>query len=278
MTRPRQRLTQLKEKSPHSRSGDDATHCRVTRSGIRVARADSSGPAGRKRLRYARRVSRLLACPFCRELFSQGETDGVCPECGVKLEPMEKLPPSPEAMAEAMELVGSVPPEDQRLPWSYWGRGRGALLLLALAGLGAFFAPWVDMTLPDEVSISGFDLARGRAGWLWGGAVAWFVSLPLVWTRRTVMQMRGVRVIVTLFAAMTLGETLMLVSRPPGGNSLVPVALSWGWGLYASAAISLAGMYFGARFGGRLDTTQPAQSPADSSDTGSETSAGKTLH
>jgi hypothetical protein len=223
-------------------------------------------------------VSRLLACPFCRELFSQGETDGVCPECGVRLEPMEKLPPSLEALNEDAELLGPTPPEDEVLPWAYWGRGRGPLLLLALAGLGAFFAPWVEMTLPEEVSISAFDLARGRAGWLWGGAVAWFVTLPLVWTRRSVMRMRGVRIIVTLFAAMTLGETLMLVSRPPGGSSLVPVAFSWGWGLYASAAISLLGMYFGARFGGRLDDLGPAKESTNSSPSGDETSAGKTVH
>ena len=236
------------------------------------------GPAALRRLRYAHGVSRLLACPFCRELFSQGETDGVCPECGVKLEPMEKLPPSLEAMADEVETFGPTPAEDEVLPWTFWGRGRGALILLALAGLGAFFAPWVDMTLPEQLSISGFDLARGRAGWLWGGAIAWFVSLPLVWTRRSVMRMRGVRIIVTLFASMTLGETLMLMSRPPGGSSLVPVAFSWGWGLYASAAISLAGMYFGARFGGRLDQQRLAPTPAHTCSAGDETSAGRTLH
>jgi hypothetical protein len=196
----------------------------------------------------------------------------------VKLEPMEKLPPSPEAIADEVEMLGATPPEDEVLPWTYWVRGRGALLLLALAGLGAFFAPWVDMTLPEQMSISGFDLARGRAGWLWGGAIAWFVSLPLVWTRRSVTQMRGVRIIVTLFAAMTLGETLMLVSRPPGGSSLVPVAFSWGWGLYASAAISLAGMYFGARFGGSLERRGAATRPADAGNTRGASSAGQTLH
>jgi hypothetical protein len=164
------------------------------------------------------------------------------------------LPPSLEAIAEAIERGEELtPPGHRTLPWTYLGRCRGPLLLLSLAGLLAFFAPWVLMTRPEDAVISGFDLARGRAGWLWGGAVAWFIMFPLVLTRRTIAQMRGVRVITALFAAMTLGEVAMLVALPPSGSRYVAVQYSWGWGLYASGAISLLAIFFAARFGGRLD-------------------------
>lgn len=201
---------------------------------------------------YASPVSRLLACPFCRELFPEGETER-CPECGVDLRNMESLPPSLDALAEEVEAGEVVPPEDRLLPWNFFGRGRGALLVLSLLGLALFFAPWVEMRAPELMSISAFDLARGRAGWLWGGAVGWFIMLPLVWTRRTIYKMRGVRIVCALFAAMTLGEVGMLLSLPPKGSRYLHVDFSWGWGLWASAAVSLLAIAVAARFGGRID-------------------------
>jgi hypothetical protein len=198
-------------------------------------------------------VARLLACPFCRDLHAAGETDGTCPVCGVALQAMEKLPPSFEVAQEEAAELDRIPLEDRRLPWSFVGRGRGALLGLSALGLFAFFMPWVVMTKPELAALSGFDLARGRAGWLWGGAVGWFMMLPLVWTRRTIMQMRGVRIITALFAALTLGEVLMLLALPPQGGGRVPIAFSWGWGLQASLAISVLAVFCAARLGGRID-------------------------
>ncbi len=141
-------------------------------------------------MRYALRVARLLACPFCRSLFAGTETRQ-CPECGVKLVPMENLPESLDVAADELEAGEIVLPEQRRLPWNYFGRNRGALLLIALLGLGLFFAPWVELRMPEFSVRSGFDLARGRAGWLWGGAAGWLVTLPLVWTRRTIQRLRG---------------------------------------------------------------------------------------
>src|SRR4030095_826946 len=115
---------------------------------------------------------------------------------------------------------------------------KGVLLLLGLLGLVAFFLPWVEMTQPEIASYSAFDLARGRAGWLWGGAVGWFILLPLVWTRRTIYDMRGVRIICGVSAAMTLVEVLMMVGLPPQGNRLVHIEFSWGTGLYASGVVA----------------------------------------
>ena len=142
-------------------------------------------------------------------------------------------------------------PEDEPLAWSYWGRGRGALLVLSALGLALFFAPWVRIELPEIAVRSGFELARGRAGWLWGGATGWVVLLPLVWTRRTIYKLRGVRPIAVAFAAMTLGEIALMVALPPRGR-YVPVEIHWAYGLYASALVSLGATLSAALLGGSL--------------------------
>ncbi len=229
---------------------------------------------------YASAMARLLACPFCRELYSEEETRR-CPECDVSLQPMEQLPPSLEQLhQEALE--GEItPPGDRQLPLSYLGRSRGALLILAVLGIVAFFLPWVVMRKPEIGTYSAFDLARGRAGWLWGGAVAWFVMIPLVATRRTINRMRGVRIITTLFAAMTLGEVAMLLSLPPTSNRFVTVDFSWGFGLYLSGVVATLGVIFAARFGGKLDDAPVSpweQDDAPQAADATDTSEGHTLH
>jgi hypothetical protein len=134
------------------------------------------------------------------------------------------------------------------------------------------------MTQPELASYSAFDLARGRAGWLWGGAVGWFILVPLVWTRRSIARMRGVRIICGVFAGMTLVEVGMMVLLPARGSRLVPIEYSWGVGLYASALLSLLGIWAGARFGGRIDDL-PAVSWRDTKGNAHrETGAGETLH
>lgn len=205
-------------------------------------------------------MAELLACPFCRQLYPSGERD-VCPECGLELAALHRLPPSPDGLAEAADDGPLVPAEDRLREWGDFGRGRGPLLLLALGGLACFFAPWIEMSRPELVVLSGFDLARQGAHWLFGGAVGFFVLLPLVWTRRTIRRMRGVRVIATVFAAMTVMETSMLLVLPPRGNRLVPVEFEYGWGLFASLAIGLAAMFFGATFGGKLPKPQTSPQP-----------------
>lgn len=222
-------------------------------------------------------MARLLACPFCRELFPAGETR-TCPECGVELKPMEELPPSLEAMAEDALGGEVVPPAERTLPATYFGRGRGALLALSLLGLALFFAPWVEMSRPEIVTYSGFDLARGRAGWLWGGAVGWFIMIPLVWTRRSVARLRGVRVICCLFAAMTLVEAVMMLALPPRGSPRLSVEFGWAWGIYASGLTSLFAVFVAARLGGSISDL-PALPWTDSGGrVRHDSSAGETLH
>jgi hypothetical protein len=132
------------------------------------------------------------------------------------------------------------------------------------------------------VTYSAFDLARGRAGWLWGGATAWLVMIPLVLSRRTINRMRGVRIVTVMFASMTLIEAIMLWVLPPR-RGMTPLDLHFRYGLFLSGAISLVGMVVAARFGGRLDNlpkflldTRPPEGGTEP--VSDESSAGRTLH
>lgn len=208
-------------------------------------------------------MGELYSCPFCRELFAADEGP-TCPECELPLVPLHQLPLSLDGQAEAVDEILD-PPEDQTLPWLYLGRGKGVLLLLALAGIGLFTQPWVTMARPDPIGLSGYNLATTNAPWLWGGAVGWFTMIPLLLSRRTINQLHGVRAIVTLFAAMTLGEALMLLLRPPEEHGYFSIELAYAWALYASALCGVLGIVFGVRLGGSLADLRdlPLQVPAE---------------
>jgi len=198
-------------------------------------------------VRYAPRVA-LLACPFCREMFERGESP-TCPVCGVSLVAFEKLPISDEALSE--DGV-TRQPEWEPLPPLYLRRSRGALALLSAVGLVVFFAPWVHLTMPDVVSYNGFEMAR-RLGWPWGAGVGWFVLLPMVLTRRSIMKMRGARVAASFLAAVPGLTAALLLARPQHGAHGVPLHFTWGWGLYATLALSVVAVAFALFFGGRVD-------------------------
>lgn len=226
-------------------------------------------------------MSGLRACPFCRKLYTSSEGAN-CPECDVALVAMAQLPPSLDALEDDAEQGKVTFPEDQLLPSTYMGSGRGALLVLSALGLIAFFLPWVELKAPEAAVYSAFDLARGRAGFLWGGATAWLVMIPLVVTRRTINRMRGVRVVTVMFAAMTLTEVLMLWLLPPR-RGIAPLELHFRYGLFVSGAISLVAMAFAARFGGSLDKLpkfllDTREASAEKPHESSETSEGRTLH
>lgn len=189
----------------------------------------------------------LLACPFCRELFQEGER-GSCPVCAVALVAFEKLPPSAEALQEDLP----VEPQHELLPATYLGRGRGLLAALALAGLVAFFLPWVDLTMPDVVALSGFALAQ-RLGWAWGAGVAWFILVPTVLSRRSIFQMRGARVAAAFLAAVPGTTVAILLARPPHGTRGVPVHFTFGLALYATLGMSVLALGVAALLGGRAD-------------------------
>lgn len=208
-------------------------------------------------------MAALLACPFCRTLYRHGEGT-TCSVCGVKLVPFERLPPSADALAEEPPAP-PILPEDELLPWHYFGRGRGPLLALSALGLALFFSPWVRIEMPESTVRSGFELARGRAGWLWGGATGCLVLLPLIWTRRTIYKLRGVRPIAVAFSAMTLGEVLVLYSRPPQGR-FVPIEIHWEWGLFAAALTSLMATLVSVFLGGSLPPLPKPPQTAKSDD------------
>ena len=214
------------------------------------------------RLRYARPVP-LLACPFCREMFRDEEHEK-CPVCGVALVGFEKLPISDDALSED-GLVRE--PEWEPFPRTYMGRGRGPLVFLALAGLVAFCAPWVHLTMPDIVSYSGWMLAR-RLGWAWGAGVGWFVLVPTVLSRRSIMQMRGARVAAAFLAAVPGLTAALLVARPPHGVHNVPLHFTWEWPLFVTLALSVVALGFALTFGGRVDDIKVRRG----------TSAGQVVH
>ncbi len=144
------------------------------------------------------------------------------------------------------------PPEHRPLPLLFMGRGRALLMVIAVLGLVAFFLPWVQLTMPDNVDYSGFVLSR-RLGWTWAAAAAWFVLLPTVFTRRSIMQMRGARVAAAFLSAIPGITAAILLLRPPHGAHGVPLRFTFGAGLYASLILSVAGVVFGLLFGGRAD-------------------------
>ena len=196
-------------------------------------------------------MSRLLACPFCRELFEANEAER-CPECDIPLSPLERLPPSLEVVEEQAAEWERSPAEDQTRSWLDFSGGRGWLLAIAVCSLVCFWlAPWVHITSPTTATRSGYSLARGSIGWLWGGAVAWLVSIALVSSRRSLRQMRGIRPILMLFAAMTASEIVMLVCLSPKSSGQVRYVYQWAWGLYLSLGLSIAGVVAALRFGGK---------------------------
>jgi hypothetical protein len=77
--------------------------------------------------------------------------------------------------------------------------------------------------------------------------------LPLIATRRSVLQLRGVRIITATFSLMTLAETGMLLAMSPAQSPYVRIHYHYAWGLYASGSISVLATLVAARLGGRLD-------------------------
>jgi hypothetical protein len=197
---------------------------------------------------YARRVG-LLACPFCREMFEEGEAKA-CPVCGMALAQLHKLPPSIDAMHD--EAGVPTAPELEPLPLSYLGRGKGPLAVLGLAGLAFFFLPWVRLTMPYIDAKSAFDLAHERIGWLWGICAAWVVLVPTVLSRRSIVQMRGARVAAAFLSAIPTVAIGILLAKPPKG-AIIPVKYTWDWPMWATLGVSLLAIAFSVRLGGSLD-------------------------
>jgi hypothetical protein len=210
-------------------------------------------------------MNRLIACPFCRQMFELGEAR-TCPECGLALEDIAKLPP-PVASLDDDEPFEVLPPEMEQLPWSYMGRGRGALTVIALFGLGAFFLPWMQELAPELRLWTGLRFAQ-RLSWMWAPFVSWFVLVPLVLSRRSIHAMRGARFAVGLMALIVVMTVIMRVAIVPQSSRLLPVRFEWSYGLWITLALGIAALVFAVRFGGsRVDVS-----------TSRERHGGETLH
>lgn len=197
-------------------------------------------------------VAEILACPFCREMWSDNEGVTRCPDCGVDLLPLHAMPPSAETLLEREAEYESIPEEFRTRGWFDLRRGRGLLLLLAALGLFGFFQPWFVLRKPDELVLSGFRIARHFAGWVWAGAIGWFILIPLVASRRTIASMRGVRAICAFFASLSAGEILVLANVSPTSKVQVPIEFGWAWGLFFSAVVSIFATIVALNFGGPL--------------------------
>lgn len=192
-------------------------------------------------------MNRLIACPFCRQMFELGEARA-CPECGLVLEDITKLPP-PAASLDDEEPSEVLPPELEQLPWSYLGRGRGALTVIALLGLGAFFLPWMHETAPELRVWTGLSFAE-RLSWMWAPFVSWFVLVPLVLSRRSIHAMRGARFAVGMMALIVVMTVIMRIAIVPQSSRLLPVRFEWMYGLWVTLGLGLAALVFAVRFGG----------------------------
>jgi hypothetical protein len=182
-------------------------------------------------------------------MFQEGEAK-TCPVCGMTLAKFEDLPVSHDALHDE----GGVPlaPELEPLSWKFMGRGKGPLVMLALAGIILFFLPWVQLTLPYIDSKSGFDLAHQRIGWLWAALCGWSVLIPTVLSRKNIAQLRGARVAAAFLSAIPAVAVTVLLSKPPHGG-IVPVKYTWDWPIYTMLAVSLAAIAIAVRLGGRVD-------------------------
>lgn len=191
----------------------------------------------------------LVACPFCREMFERSEAE-VCPECGLPLSDITKLPKT--ALHDEEHAPEPVPPELERLPFTFVGRQRGALALVAVLGMGAFFLPWLREFAPELRELSGLAFAQ-KLSWMWAPFVAFLVMLPMVLTRRSVHAMRGARLAIALLAIIVITTVILRLSVVPESTRLRPRRFEWTYGIYATLALGLLALGLSTRFGGRLD-------------------------
>ncbi len=180
-------------------------------------------------------------------MFEVGEARS-CPECGLALEDITKLP-KPAVSLDDEEPMEEIAPELEQLSWFYVGRGRGALTLIAVLGLGAFFLPWMQELAPELRTWTGLRFAQ-RLSWMWAPFASWCVLVPLVLSRRSIHTMRGARFAVGLMALIVVMTVIMRIVVVPQSSRFVPVRFEWSYGLWITLALGVAALVFAARFGG----------------------------
>lgn len=196
-------------------------------------------------------------------MFEEGEAKA-CPLCGVELAKIEKLPLSHDALSED----GVAPnPHEEKLPFAYTGRMRGALVALAAFGLVLFFLPWIHTTLPSVETYTGFDVSK-KLGWTFVAGVSWFVLLPTVLSRRSILQMRGARLASMFLSAIPMLTAAILIFHAPVGGPRIPLRFVYQWPIYGTLVAGALAVLASFAFGGRVDDIKVQRG----------TSAGQTLH
>jgi hypothetical protein len=187
----------------------------------------------------------VLFCPFCRESFEDLES---CPEHELRLVPLALLPADEHAdeseqdeLTVDRELAERLPalPEDRELALFAPQHGRALVAVGALLNALALALPLVR--LEGAPMLTTFELARARPS-LWTLALVSFTSLYALARRRSLRQLRGLRVLVPLLALVS-PATLLAVLRPLAGRSELGMAV------YVVAAAALLLGYGGARLG-----------------------------
>ncbi|MFO0666956.1 MAG: hypothetical protein U0174_23595 [Polyangiaceae bacterium] len=200
------------------------------------------------------RAMGLVACPFCRELFETNEAKH-CPVCGIELSALAKLPLSHDAAAE--EAVPTLP-EQEILPFTFWGRNRGPLAAIALVGIVCFFLPWIRESQPNIQNFTGFDLAR-KLGWSWAPLMSWLTLFPVVMSRRSIFKMQGARAAAFLMSLFPAATILMLYFKPRPNWVYFTVRYEFLPAFWATLALSVLAVVLSLRFGGssRVIEAQP---------------------
>ena len=136
----------------------------------------------------------LLGCPFCREMFPS-EEEALCPVCGVDC--------SRSSSSLPRTRPGSPPPSSwpppRRSTGPFPGPTPGAAAPPSSCCRSSAWSPFSDPQLSSRGRIStSSPVSSSRATApvrFWGGAVGWFILFPLIATRRTIFQLRGVRAV-----------------------------------------------------------------------------------
>lgn len=166
--------------------------------------------------------------------------------CALPLTAVHKLPRADGF--DPTDLDAPVAEDDQRVPLLSPARGRGALALAGTAGIVFFFLPWIDLTFPMTMQLSGFDLSQ-KLGWTWAVPAAWFVMIPTVLSRRTVRKMQSARVAVGMLALFPGLSAALFWARPPRGAYGLHLQYSYGWPLYGTMLLSVVSVVLAAFFG-----------------------------
>jgi bacteriorhodopsin len=113
--------------------------------------------------------------------------------------------------------------------------------------------PWMKETVPELRQWTGLQFAE-RLSWMWAPFVSWFVTVPLVLSRRTIHAMRGARFAIGLMATIVIMTVVMRIVVVPESSRFRPMRFEWSYGLYATLVLGIAALLCAVRFGGsRVD-------------------------